>query len=493
MAGLVVAGVLVTTGCSAGPLDGLDFETTVEPDWVVEEQLIGSPSAVDGMVTSYLLDDKDLTIAVWDEETGEELWRKPVSTGAGTPGVTRSAQAFTSQGKSWVTYLRPKTGSTWQYLVVADLATGERERIVNSSIYATSPPEQCDDDETVVCVPGFLHGTTDFADLRFQIGAERVTAAEGNSDGVRADGFRMVGVHLFSTYGRGHRGEEPEQLGYIEDDEVVWHRPYTEVFDKGYSTDGGWEWADGDSTEFAIGSGSFVDSSIFDAPDGTSYTRDLTERQVVALDRGTGETRWALAGGGGCPFINLDVFGEEDNELLVACRWNAGELASTAGSDDVTYPETPDVDLLGIDPHTGREVWSVPLGNLEYTEDSESFVSDDQSLILDLDGEVQAVDLATGAIDAIPEGTYLCERAREEFIAPHPSELGKTSPFGGGDARFPCDQDGSEIKTDALSVAALTLADGEEAESVFVSGTDRMARYTVPEELTLTDRLRDLW
>lgn len=485
----MLLGILMTAGCSASPLDGLDLETTVEPDWVVEEQMIGSPSAVDGMIASYLLDDTDLSIAVWDDETGEELWREPASTGAGTPGITRSAQPFSHDGTSYVTYLRPEVGSNWHHLVVADMATGEEVRIANSLIHATHPPYQCDEGEAAVCVPGFLDGTTDFEVLRYEIGSERVTPVEGGADGVRADGYRMLGEHIFSTFGRGTDGEKPEQLGYLDDDhKVVWSRSYADVFGEGYSSDGLWSWADGDSTTLAIGSSRYMGPA---EDGGDADVVDLTKRRIVALDPPSGNTIWTLEGGLGCPFFGLDVVGPDDEEVLVACRYNAGKI-STAEGDDVKDLEVPDMDLVGLDPLTGDEVWTVPLGERETEDDDVWFASGGDHLILDIASETLAVDLATGETEQAPAGTYLCGRWRD-FDAPHPGELGATLEFSGGVAKFPCDRAGTELETRTLSLAALTLADGDEGESVLVSGTDQLARYTVHEKVTWTDRLRDLW
>lgn len=467
--GLVLLGVLMTAGCTAGPVEGLDVEPTVEPDWVVEGQMIGSPSAVDGMVTSYLLDDKDLSIAVWDEETGEELWREPASTGAGTPGVTRSAQAFSHDGTSYVTYLRPEAGSNWHHLVVADMSTGEEERIANSLIHATHPPSQCEEGEAAVCVPGFLDGTTDFEVLRYQIGAERVTPVNGATDGVRMYGYRMLGEHIFSTFGRGTDGQEPEQLGYLDDEhELAWSRSYAEVFGEGYSSDGLWSWADGDSTTLAIGAGRYWDPGWFEDGGGAAVV-DLTERRIVALDRSSGNTIWTMDGGLGCPFFGLDVAGPDDEEVLVACRYNAGKISSAEG--DVKDPEAPDMDLVGVDPLTGDEIWTVPLGERQDEDDDVWFAGGGDQLILKIAGETVSVDLATGETEQVPDGTYLCGQWRD-FEAPNPGELGATLEFNGGAAKFPCDQTGAELETRTLSLAALTLAGGDQGESVLVSGTD---------------------
>ncbi|PUB29034.1 hypothetical protein C8K30_103460 [Promicromonospora sp. AC04] len=501
---VALVGVLLTAGCTGSPdatgdasdekpaglLDDFDFTATVEPDWVVDEQVIGSPAVEDGMVASYLLDDKkDLAIAVWDEETGRELWRNTAATSAdsGGPG---GAAVFSHANRSYVTYLVPTPDARWSTFVVADLATGKRVPITKPEVVADSQPSACLDG-AAVCFTGSSYYSLSESiipeHLRFELGTKKVTMigdadiAKDHDYAVLMNKSRRLGEYVISTTDPEKQGKGREQLGYVEDRKVVWQRPYTEVFGPDYSSDAGWGWADDEDTEYAIGLGWPYKAAWADGTVKTKQVRHVKDVKIVALDRATGDTVWSLDQGGVCPYRGLDIV----DRVLVACRWTAGELTREVGAKSFEYTEAPAADMLGIDPVTGDELWSIPLGKVdtESADIGELATGDDPSMIL-TETETLAVDLATGKSAPVGEGTFLCKRQRERFSAPDPAKAlsgGGTTTYDSGDEWYPCDKTGTETKTANVSVGALKMNDTDDDSSVVVSGVNHMAHYTVPQ------------
>ncbi|KFF59126.1 hypothetical protein JF66_13580, partial [Cryobacterium sp. MLB-32] len=284
---LSVLTAALLSGCAgAPPSPARDFESQIGPSWTVTAGLIGAPIAANGVVVSYVsASDGGLQIVAWDAHSGVELWRDDAATGSMTTGVELDASIVETDGRTLVPYVRdlPDNDSDWQQLVIADAVTGIAVAVAPSAVWASERPTACPDGAGI-CFSGWTFDARLAGQRSFRFDP-KVGTVRPDTDLALPDGARFLGERIFSTSLRAPEGLE--MLGYSAAGKTAWQRPYTEVFGRGYSSDGGWSWEKSDPDGLLIGSGATYEPGLSDRE---QYSYDLTEQRVVALSRETGET-----------------------------------------------------------------------------------------------------------------------------------------------------------------------------------------------------------
>ena len=472
--GMVI--VFVLSGCTLAAGDTEteaavpDFVMIVEPEWTVAADLIGDPTYQDGYVASYVAAaDGALNVVVWDATTGVEAWRDSAEVGATTPGVEVTLSSLQSGGKSFVSYLRPYEGDDtgWQRIVVAEIGTGIQVDFENDHVWATARPEFCADGNDM-CFTGWLDNAWEA-----EIASFRVDSKAGNvvrdTDVVIPGKSRLLGDRVFSTNGRAPDGTE--ELGYSANGEILWQIPYDEIFKKGYSSDGGWNWSLYDTEDVIVGWATYFDRARFTE---TKSVTDLTQTMVVGLDPTTGDVLWSLDEVRSCAASVIDP--NLIHSIIPLCRFNSGTNTVVKSADGLDFDATPadvDIDLVGIDALSGDIVWEKPLGSGQSNWFSEEGTFATKSAIrpVNVNEKVKLVDVLTGDTFAMPkDGIFVCEIGRDPFETMHIG-FEEIKPFNAGADATPCLSDLKATGNASFSAAGVRMAGTATGKNAFVIGS----------------------
>ena len=455
--------LVALTGCTPGTslipesdadVTARELDEVATPDWSVDASVVGDPAAADGVVLAYSRDAAGaLQIGAWDATTGDPLWSDTAVTGAVTVGVQASATIISDGDKHYAAYLRPGDDRDWQDLVLADLTTGTVVPLTDNRVWATSRPSACAD-ETDICFTGWKQTAYDAGRLNYRFSTAGGEIAP-DTDLVLPDSARLLGNRVYSTDSRPPEGTE--MLGSSADGEILWERPYQDVFGAGTSSDGGWAWVEETTTGLLIGSGGAFEASRAEA---TEFTTDATQRSVVALDPETGATVWSIDGADFCD-LYVDAEARADGKRTL-CVFNSGTTSVVKKSDGSGYDSAStdfDVDLVGVDVATGEIDWTLPLGGDDYNGTSEdkkvTFASSSADRVILIDGESTIVNVITGdRTQPSAEAVYACNVKREPLVVLYPG-LGETRPFPGGFDLQGCDEAGE--LSDTFSIGAVRM------------------------------------
>lgn len=434
LAAVVSALTVVLTSCTApAPAVSRSPEPAVRQLWIADVDLIGWPTVADDSVASYVRDNNGLAVAAWDLATGDELWRRRAAVGGEAPGVMIDLDQVRLGTTGYVAYLTPTAMPDVQAIEVADIRTGRPLALDHREVWSTSRPQACDEG-SAFCLTGYLGDDEVERALRIDPSTRRVT--RDRETGL-PDHARFLGERVFATNDRAPDGVE--QLGFAQDGKVLWRRPYQDVFGPGATSDAGWDWADGDAREVLIGSGHPEDGhwDVFDETGEASS--DATEVRTVGLERATGRTLWELDGVETCPFVDLNDVGDNP---VVLCRIRAGSQHWKRTPTGIDYFRRGyDVDVIGVDPVSGAELWAAPIGGEEFDHEPGglSFVSSEKVAVIRLNRAAVRLDNRTGTFTPVgPEDVLACSEGRPEFVL---ERDGRRDRWAIGDAMSPCDRD----------------------------------------------------
>lgn len=468
--------VAALVGCSPGG-PSLDLVTRVQPLWTVQAALVGSPSAAEGVVVSYVDAGVDaLQVVAWAADSGAELWRDSASLGS-VPGYgVNSAEIVEVDGAPLVAYLQdvPDDDRGWQRVAVAELETGRRLDDGSLIVDATTLPSGCDA-EPGVCLRGrAIERSESRAQLmRADLDADRLLAERGPT---LPDNSRFLGGHVYSTLDRAPDGVE--MLGYASDGVVLWERPYSEVFGPGYSSDGGWSWLD-DDRRVVIGTSSVYDPAT---ANGSVATYDLAAGMTVGLDPDSGETLWRVNGADRwCDAAELDS--SLITEVVPVCLFSGGTTTVDRSDPDNPSLHVSGVEarIVGLDAETGAELWSVDAGrDPSLVRDwTSSFVSTIGPRPVTIGDGPVLLNVLTGRSSAIaPRAVLACQSEREFFRANRPgTHTPEPARYSGGFGVFPCDGD-RRRSDEGFSPGALEMAATKAGGGWFVvGGSDALSGF----------------
>jgi len=421
---------------------------TVERLWNRKVDLVGWPAVGDEAVASFSRDSDGLAVAGWDLDTGRRLWRHRAVPGNGTAGVDIDLDLVEAGGKEWVAWFGDARQG-WQRLIVAPIGTGRRRALKEDVFWATSGVVACPD-RKAFCFTGYREWDDEDVALRVDPVTGRV---ERDAPAAQLAGVRFLGDYVFTTDVRPPKGVE--QLGLAEDGVVRWRRRYTEVFGKRSTSDAGWWWEDDADRQVVIGTG--WPMPHWDTFDKTGKLRIPTRRvRTVGLDRATGRTLWSLDGVELCGFADLDQW--QSDQPVPLCRIQAGSTLVRKTGKRVTHTSSGhDVDVIGVDPSSGAQLWSVPIGGAEYDGNSTIRFTPTTSVVALRDGAAIRIDPATGTVVAVgAEEVLSCSVDRKSL--PYDGARWST-----GAAVLPCDRTRRPVpawSADAVEVAGQEVGDG---------------------------------
>ena len=199
---------------------------------------IGQPVAAGTNVLVYTVTNSVPYVQVLDPTTGRVRWRRTASVSY-TPGGVQFSPGVLSND---VIYLRPENdhGSSVR-IVLADGATG-RDKAVSSGFYdVTTEPASCG---TQICFGAWTAGR--------QVGyTMNPTTAEVRTRPPAWDGAREIGPSGLVAI---QRPGQPEALGRLVGDKLLWSKRIDELLGPDRSVDGGWDFSYLEKANLFVGS-----------------------------------------------------------------------------------------------------------------------------------------------------------------------------------------------------------------------------------------------
>ncbi|RJT89647.1 hypothetical protein D6T64_06060 [Cryobacterium melibiosiphilum] len=467
-----------------------DYTTPVEPLWSIDTELVGTPAVTEDVVVSYIRVHGGMQIGAWDAHSGAELWRHAAVPGAQTHGVEVSAKTVVVGDALFVPYLRddPSSYYGWQKLVIAEALTGKPLPHDWGLIWASNRPGACSGAEGV-CFTGWTDAESDADQRSFRVDVETGELSVNTEERPPAAG-RSLGDGIFATDDRAPDGTE--MLGYSADGVIAWQKPYQDYFGPNSSSDAGWAWGYGSSSDIVIGQGRQSDPEHDGA---AAFTRDLTAFTTVGIRRDSGEMVWTLDGvypactaaGLSYAVVESDVDGGENGDgeaevevdsIVPMCRINSGSITfrEADGPDQAPPIDNLDIDLIGVDGKTGEIRWTVPLGAEEgslFARES-AFFSRTPSRVLMVGTVATLVDLATGESQPAPkDGIFSCAADR---VGLNPNFFESVSraavdyPFNAGENVFPCDAHSTAGEVSAFSRGSVRDAGIHADDGIYIVG-----------------------
>lgn len=322
-----------TAAAPPGPTATLVWRSDVQP--------LSGPVLVDGVLVLYTRDGDALAITAVEPESGEVVWSHPATPSRALAGVGIRVALV---GDDRVVHLEPleesADGLVDSRVVVREAATGEvLVRSGDSSHYRL--PSGCDVPGGEICV----YRRT--GDVRFPA---QVLNDDGSLGDIEqsaeafgySDPLGPLGLHRMTG----------QDIGRVEDGDLMWSTRTDEVFGPGASTNTGWIFRAVEDDSLLVGSVGPVDDPR------TGHEIDLRDYTAAAMDAQTGERRWLAEATS--LFCDADL-GLEDDPLL-ACRYAAGVLRMDDG--EWNYADVQ-VSLVRLDPESGEALWELALPSVQ--------------------------------------------------------------------------------------------------------------------------------
>ncbi len=466
---LLLTGALVV-GCSPEPREPGGVPSVAQiSDWgtnldrmltIGDVALLSQPEIVgEDVVAAYVADDQgDVYLRGWDLASRDLLWARRVVPGLDSEKLEMNVEWQYVDGRAVIGFIAAKNRDQWRrggHPRIIDAKTGENlTPELNSVRVVGYRPTICDGE---FCVGGV---TVSGPVKEFTFSTEnRGTFTEMP----RGTMYRMQGGALLGDHIASRRTDGVETLEDNDKGEIVWTRPYKDIFGEDFDTRNGWAWASKYTKHPVIGIG-YSRRDDFDRSVAQTITREYGAQRIVALDRASGETLWTQDRVSICAVSDDFVIADD---VLVACRHNSGELSydwdGTAISD--ARWKDMDVDMVGLDPKTGKAIWTLPLGEEPanyawYREDGQRPFSLGGTLVATVDGRSHTVNPATGATTPFPDDArILCDADSEETIPlTGPEETETLVDYDLAAPKEMCGADGTPLKGKEIGRAAVEIA-----------------------------------
>lgn len=460
------AAILLLAGCttSAAPVPGrgvsaVDWGSPADVLWSNGDVLMSATRVESDVALAYVAaaDGTEFVVAR-DARTGRELWRQQATPGIDAPGIKHHIAIAPDGDTQTTAFLAPTDGAqnhVWNTLSVVDISTGTTSSpSLTSQPVWTARPSECLD---TFCIGGKIEGQDRTSLLMYHPengGGLDVAQGEGIP---HLDGGRFLGNFVSSS--KTTTGQET--LNFGENGQITWDRPYTDVFGDGTSSDGGWAWIDDELGIPLVGVGYTYSEKDYTQPFEAEY--DLTESRMVGLDRDTGATVWQHDGLTPCPGMSNGL--TYSDGILVACRVNSGtQTVHWDGTEatEVEY-ENADVDLVGVDPESGKITWDLALGsdlaNIAPPSWGGRSFEVGEVPIVTLNGVVSVVDRTSGAADPVPaKSVLLCALERDDIPLLGAWSHGESHDYPAETVFAPCAPTGEILEDGAVSLGTLTAS-----------------------------------
>lgn len=458
-----------STPVSIAPSPSPSPEPVARLAWETEVDLIGEPVVTDEVIVSYIDTGSGLVLAGFDPKTGEVLWRRSAATSGQATGVPLNASVIEHGGRIWAAAVAMDADGQHR-VVVLDAATGQQVTLRHESLWATSRPWRCADDDPAFCFDAVYSSSEDREIMAFRVDPDKGTV-EVDSDRNTGLNTRFLGARVYSTNDRPADGGE-EILGYVQDGKTLWSHPYETVFGPGSSSDGGWSWSDRDDHPVVVGQG-YVDVPREEPVVGDSFP--AVDGVTVGLQRTTGEIAWRIEASEACP-MEFDPT-PEGSDAFIACLLSGGEYVVEADPDGGLRTQPVDIvaDMVGIDRTSGEILWRHPLSGDDYVH-ADFFAQKESDLaIRGRDGATREVDLLTGeAVEVAPDEELACLSDRGYISLPWGDRIGE---YSRGHGRLPCDRTGKELVEWAPE--SLSWGGRRAGDLVIVAGMTTLSAYYV--------------
>lgn len=422
--------------------------------------LLSQPRVIaDEVVVAYVADEAgDVYLRAWEIVSGDQVWEERAVPGFDSEHREMFVPWQYLEGRATIGFIASPIGSPSRRTGnprIVDALTGENlTPALDEKLFEGYRPSICDD---AYCVAGRYAGGS-YKQFTF-------TPADGGTvtEQPRGTVYRTRGGDLLGKYISTRHTDDSETLEYIDGGTTVWSRPYTEVFGEKFSSNNGWSWTSEDTSLPVIGVG-YPSQDDLDLSVAQSITRMYGAGTTLALDRSTGETLWAHERVGSCGTVGGLLVVET---VLVACRFNSGEVTYEWDGTKVTDTrwDDMDIDMIGLDPQTGETLWTVPLGddpaNYADTRDAgdRPFVINGD-IVTVVDGVSLTVDAATGETSAFADNVrLLCVTESEETVPlTGPENVDTLVDYDVAAPREMCGPDAKPLKKADVSRSALKAA-----------------------------------
>lgn len=282
------------TAQSGETVDEEQASASLEIAWESDDQLVGDVQQAADAALAYTAEDGMMHLVSRSLDSGRELWRKPALYGDGGSGQAPSPALLEREGATYAAYYAPADAGPVHYAVV-DVATGEAVAPEAAQGIAGERPEACG---TTFCGEGRWwyedDGAWSFADEYREVAFDWEAGRWRPREDVDGAGAPLVSPHA-RRYGQhlsvsGEEDPAPMVIGYGEDGQLLWERPYAEIFGEDHPGNRSLAYAF-DTDEDAP----LVVSAWEWGTDGE--VRDLeTLASVIRLETETGETLWEAEG-----------------------------------------------------------------------------------------------------------------------------------------------------------------------------------------------------
>lgn len=419
----LLALIVALAGCAPTPVAD-QWSTVAEADWSVYGTLLSSPMVVEDVVLVYeessrtgssssMTASKERLVA-YDVSSGTELWSRRTVPGRTSTGSSHQPAVAKVDDEWQVAALVPEQEDagawSWSRFLILDVRTGE---VIDPGLEKTQVwayrPFVCRESE--FCIVGNYPGSRTASDrvLQYSPADQKLAPATAAGAPFIGEGEPLIGdLSILETRG----------VQYGNDGEILWTRPFAEVFGPRSSPDATLSWRDvGDGSLLIAG---FPAPSSVESHDGPT-TESLVSGTVSSIDKESGETVWRLEGARPCAVADHHIRVEAD--VIVLCRYDEGTVTSTRNgttAGEFAYEDVAQT-MFGIDVGSGEEVWSLDLGadamNVGVPHDrSAGWMPGSQWLLVSLDGRAHLVDPATGATSGLPDDAVLLCRAAQKKI-----------------------------------------------------------------------------
>jgi len=410
--------------------------------WRVKTQPMSAPVAVGDVVLYYTRIADALQLAAVDASTGRTIWKAPVTVSSVVTGVGVSVEVVDGQ----VALLTPAEGASPRqaHLELRDPATGDVTTRSLAEEFATLP-RACSSDPDLVCAQVYRGGPSTQVRLR-EDGSLEAAQDEG------LPGWQGIGSLGMSR-------QTGQHIGRIVGGELLWDLYLGKVVRRGASTNSGWTFQDVLDEKLIVASVGTRDSWS-----GDTITVDLTHYSAFALDPENGELVWKVAGAD--LFCDIDVPDvDPEDEPLIACSYTSGTAKAGGGE---TLVEDLDLDLVRLDPATGRVLWELSLGDGVGLVDGWRPVlapGAEGTAVLGSGPDAMVVDLQTGEQTRSPSGLVTWEEASDSVEVLTLGERRSVPRVGVLSPTVP-DEDGAVTWPLAAHVGAEVESDGEKLRVV---------------------------
>ncbi len=408
--GIVLSLLIILSGCASSAVAAdvaparpvLDWESSPKVLWQSRTKLLSDPIVVGDVVLAYeFLGSGHEELVARKAGNGAKLWSQRTVPGVDAVGTDHEVVNTKLGDVETVAFIAYTKQSPSQYAgvpTVVDVKSGKSVTSVPAGAFVSARPDTCGDTYCVFGKPAAAQGgmyTYTFT------GGSKGTWKRGASGGFAPlEGF-VVTEGLWMKERR-----DGFTVRYAPESGSVWERNYTDIFGPGTTPTHGWWWfADRDDDDLPILGWA---QAPYRGPN-TNRTLDMSAQKVVALDRKSGKTLWAIKGGGRCPVVSGSRI--KDGRLAL-CRFTSGtQTVIEKGGEYTSSWANVRLQVIGVNQADGSIRWTLDLGGerANYAWDDHGgidFSVGDEPMAM-RNGHAITISAASGEAKNVPDGAAL--------------------------------------------------------------------------------------